>query len=314
MKIIYLTPETRLNAPSEVTVGFFDGFHQGHQHLVDTLISSASANQREPIVVTFDQDPLHVVNPQREPRHLSSLPMRLKWFAQFGVSMCVVLPFTAEMAQLTAREFLVDILQRQLSAKRLLLGYDNRFGRRTNESTNDFIDFAQNHGVEVIENEELLGPYGQLSSTTIRRLVADRQLTAAAEYLSRPHSIEGTVVHGVQEGRRMGYPTANIQLSDETLLLPPDGVYIVEVVIDELSPSFFGMMNIGHRPTFGKHEQTLEVHLLDFQGNLYGHGLEVMFHAFLREEQTFDSEAALAAQLKRDEESVRQYFANTDLY
>ena len=308
METIFYTASTQLSGRNHVTVGFFDGVHRGHQYLLSQLVRQAHAVGEKAVAVTFEQDPLHTVAPSREPKHLSTLSLRLQWLSTTGIDACVVLPFTPAMAELSAQDFLLQILHRQLGAHLVMLGYDNRFGRRGTDNIELLQSVAKEQGITLVVCDDFKSPYGRLSSSLVRTLIADNRLAEACECLTRPHTIEGTVVSGYQQGRQLGFPTANLVLSDATLLLPPDGVYAVKALIPGEDELYCGMMNIGYRPTFGTHEKTLEVNLFHFEGNLYDRQLQVMFYQRIRDEKHFASEEDLARQLILDKENILQFF------
>lgn len=308
MKCISLDTTTRLNEGYAATIGFFDGVHLGHQHLLRRVVQVAEAKGLSSMVITFDRDPRQVVAPEREPKHLCTMPMKLRWMEQMGLDVCVLLSFDQAMAQLSAANFMQTILSRQLNVRALVLGHDNRFGRPQGETFENYDEMGKNQGIDVVLCDAYEPSSGRCSSTEIRRLVTEGYMDDAEELLGRPYTIEGLVVDGEKEGRRLGFPTANISLESASVLLPPEGVYAVSVVLPEESQPRHGMMNIGRRPTFGVHNVTLEVHIFNFAGNLYGRRLQVMMHRRIRTERPFSTEQQLATQLQADRQTIEQYF------
>lgn len=265
------------------TIGMFDGVHQGHQFVLQRVIQTARERGLQPMVITFDHS-------ARREQLLTTLDEKLTLIRQTGIERIEVLPFTAELKQLTAHQFMQQVLKEQLNVKVLLTGYDNRFGHNREESFNDYVRYGHELGIEVLQ----LPAEGQVSSSLIRQLLLKGQVAEAAEALGHPYKLKGRVEHGEHVGTRLGFPTANIVPDNAAQLIPAPGVYAV--TCDALR----GIMNIGTRPTFGPHSQTLEVHLLHYDGNLYGQQLSVAFIQRLRDEQRFDSVEALQRQLQRD--------------
>lgn len=265
------------------TIGMFDGVHRGHQFVLQRVIQAARERGLQPMVVTFD----HSV---RREQLLTTLDEKLTLIRQTGIEHIEVLPFTAELKQLTAHQFMQQVLKERLNVKVLLTGYDNRFGHNREEGFNDYVRYGHELDIEVLQ----LPAEGQVSSSLIRQLLLKGQVAEAAEALGHPYKLKGRVEHGEHVGTRLGFPTANIVPDSAAQLIPAPGVYAV--TCDALK----GIMNIGTRPTFGPHSQTLEVHLLHYDGNLYGQQLSVAFIQRLRDEQRFDSVEALQRQLQRD--------------
>lgn len=265
------------------TIGMFDGVHRGHQFVLQCVMQTARERGLQPMVVTFDHS-------MRHEQLLTTLDEKLALIRQTGIERIEVLSFTAELKQLTARQFMQQVLKEQLNVKVLLTGYDNRFGHNREEGFNDYVQYGRELGIEVLQ----LPAEGQVSSSLIRQLLINGQVAEAAEALGHPYKLKGRVGHGEHVGTRLGFPTANIVPDNAAQLIPAPGVYAV--TCDTLK----GIMNIGTRPTFGSHSQTLEVHLLHYEGNLYGQQLSVSFIQRLRDEQRFDSAKALQKQLHRD--------------
>lgn len=265
------------------TIGMFDGVHRGHQFVLQRVIQTARERGLQPMVVTFDHS-------TRREQLLTTLDEKLTLIRQTGIERIEVLPFTAELKQLTAHQFMQQVLKERLNVKVLLTGYDNRFGHNRKEGFNDYVCYGHELGIEVLQ----LPAEGQVSSSLIRQLLLKGQVAEAAEALGHPYKLKGRVEHGEHIGTRLGFPTANIVPDSAAQLIPAPGVYAV--TCDTLK----GIMNIGTRPTFGPHSQTLEVHLLHYDGNLYGQQLSVAFIHRLRDEQRFDSVEALQRQLQRD--------------
>lgn len=281
------------------TIGFFDGVHRGHQYLIGELRRIAAARSLPTMVITFDRHPREVVQAGWQPQLLSTLDEKLALLALTGVDVAVVLRFDAAMARLSARQFMAEVLADRLHVRMLLTGYDNRFGHDRTEGFADYQRYGRELGIDVVGAEALQIDGTTGSSSVVRRLLAEGRVGEAATCLGRPYTLSGTVVHGEQVGRQMGFPTANLQPDDERKLLPASGVYAVRVELPDgmLLPA---MTNIGRRPTFQGHRQTVETHILARVYNIYGVRLTLHFVSRLRDEQTFPSPQALARQLEAD--------------
>lgn len=271
----------------------FDGVHLGHRHILSTLLSTAAELGMEPVVVTFDRHPREVLSGAEYPR-LTTNAERAALIKACGVDTIVQLPFTPELASLSACEFLEQVLVGQIGASALVLGYDNMFG---NKQKNDFARLPQEAArlrVTLRVDQPILYDGEDISSTRIRKALADGRVETAAALLGTPYSLTGQVEQGFHIGRTLGFPTANIHIPTGKTL-PADGVYAVRV-----SGTLPAICNLGPRPTFGSDTRTLEVHLIDRHENLYGQNLSLQFIARLRGIQTFPSPEALASQLDKD--------------
>ena len=299
--MLILTPETRLAIPSAATIGCFDGVHRGHQLLVRTLLHEASQRRLMPMVVTFDRQPRQLFDPSFQPQLLSTLEEKAAYLKAIGVEQIVVLPFTKELATLSAEAFIREVLWEQLSVRLLVTGYDNRFGHNRSEGFDDYVRYGQSVGMEVLQGHvEMMNESAAVSSTALRQLLTEQgRVDLMPTYLTRPYSMTGHVVSGEHIGQTLGFPTANLELDNTEKLIPASGVYAVWASLDG-GPQMPAMMNIGTRPTFDGHRQTLEVHVLNKVGNIYGRRLAVTFVCRLREERRFESREALTAQLSED--------------
>lgn len=300
MEVIRLWHDTVRRRPLAVTVGFFDGVHRGHRFLIGTLADRAMERGLATAVVTFDRHPREVVSTGYRPMMLSTLGEKLALLGQTGVECCVVLPFDEVTAGLSARQFMQEVLRDRLGAELLVTGYDNRFGHNRSEGFADYVRYGRELGIEVVQADPMVDGGVAVSSSVVRSLLGEGQVQMAARCLGYPYTVEGSVVGGEHIGTGLGFPTANIVPCSAHKLIPAPGVYAVRVRIDgetELRPA---MMNIGTRPTFGGSRTTIEVHIMGFEGNIYGRTIGVAFEARLRGERKFDSPALLAAQLGKD--------------
>ena len=240
---------------------------------------------------------------------LTTLAEKKAIMAKLGVDYLVVLPFTRALAALSAQAFMKQVLCERLCVKTLFTGYDNRFGHNREEGFDDYVRYGQEMGMQVLRGDaELMADGSQaISSSVIRKLLAEKgQVELTSNYLTRPYTLQGRVMPGEHIGHQLGYPTANLEPEDVCKLIPAPGVYAVWAQLEGEQQMRAAMMNIGHRPTFDGHKQTLEVNILDFNGDLYGQMVNISFVARLREERRFDSPDTLVAQLERDEKQVKQ--------
>lgn len=252
------------------------------------------------MVVTFDQHPRQVLHSDWCPQLLSTLDEKVEQLSQTGIDYLVVLKFDEAMASLSAHDFMHDILQQQLGVNVLVTGYDNRFGHNRTEGFDDYVRYGQEMGMAVVQGDAIEVGSIRVSSSKIRKLIAEGHVEQAAECLGHPYALAGRVVCGEHVGTEIGFPTANLQLTEEGKLIPAPGVYAVKVKLEKTSELYHGMMNIGSRPTFGGHNQTLETNIFHFDGDIYGQRLNVSFVSRLRSEIRFDSREALMSQLASD--------------
>lgn len=307
MRTIYLQNECSSDFPESVaTIGFFDGVHRGHQFLISHVVETARQEGRQSMVITFDKHPREVLHADYQPQLLTTLDERLQLLERTGVGIVVVLHFDAAMSKLSARAFMHDVLSRQLHVVKLFIGYDHRFGHNRAEGFDDYVRYGREMGMDVVLNPVFDWAGRHVSSTVCRRHIAAGEMEQAAECLGYPYLLEGKVVGGHQEGRKLGFPTANIQPADSRRIIPATGVYAVRVKSDATREWHLGMMNIGTRPTFGGHRVTLEVNIFDFSGDLYGRDLRVAFLRRIREERRFGSPEELMRQLERDKQTIIQ--------
>lgn len=286
------------------TVGTFDGVHRGHLDVIARLVREAARAGLPSLLITFEPHPLEVLNPQAAPLILTTRGEKLDALEGTGLDFVAIVPFTAELAQFSAEEFVDNVLRSQYRMAELLIGHDHGFGRRREGDVDLLRRLGASRGFRVDVVPPVSTAEGEVvSSTLVRKAVAAGDLTAAAAGLGRPYTVRGEVVAGEARGRGLGYPTLNVLPESPRKLLPPDGVYAVEV--DTPRGRFGGMLNVGGRPTFADERRTIEVHLFDASGDFYGDVVRVGFVARLRDTMRFDGPAALMAQLGRDESVAR---------
>jgi riboflavin kinase/FMN adenylyltransferase len=279
-----------------MTIGSFDGVHRGHARVIDRLTRRARREGVPSVVVTFDPHPRCVLAPDTCPLTLTTVEEKAEVMGELGVDHVVVLPFTRQLSELTATEFM-DRLTSRIPAAGMVVGYDFAFGhqRRGNREFLDHYGERAGFSVDVIPPRSTGGKV--ISSSLIRTLLLDGKVAAAARLLGRHYSLISFVEHGSGTGSRIGFPTANLNITPNKLV-PQKGVYAVWV--DMAGNTYQGAMNVGYRPTFGENRLTVEVFLLDFQGDIYQQDVKVRFVQRIRDERRFDGIDALVAQIGRD--------------
>ncbi len=291
-----------------VTIGNFDGVHLGHQSLLRALAARAQDIGGVPIVLTFDPHPLQVLAPDNAPRQIQTLRQKLGALAELGTEGAVILPFTRNLARMSARDFVIRILCEQLHVREIHVGASFAFGYRREGSFNLLKEMGDVRGFQVEKIHQVQFRGSRVSSTMVRQALVTGQVALARRLLGRPFSLEGEVVHGSGVGAGIRVPTANVSSCNE--LSPRHGVYIT--IFRTNGKCYQSVTNIGTRPTVTGQTAgpvTIESHILDFDGDLYGAPVEMDFLLRLREERRFASTDALAARIQRDVEATRRYFA-----
>jgi riboflavin kinase/FMN adenylyltransferase len=308
MRVVGVGEEAEL--PSDVgatvvTVGTFDGVHCGHRDVVSRLVARARAAHRVSLLVTFEPRPLEIINPSVAPGLLTTRDEKLSLLAKTALDWVAIVPFTPELAQLPAAEFVDAILLGRFRMAELLIGHDHGFGRGREGDITLLRSLGKSRGFKVDAVSPVLTSDGEpVSSTLVRRALAAGELERARALLGRAYSVSGAVVAGDARGRLLGFPTLNVDIADSRKLLPPDGVYAVRV--EGSRGRFDGMMNLGGRPTFGDERRRIEVHLFDVDGDFYGDRVDVAFVARLRDTMRFSGPEALVAQLRLDADAARR--------
>ena len=382
------------------TIGFFDGVHRGHRYLINKVMEMAHAHAQQSMVITFDRHPREVLQSDYQPQMLTTLNTKLRLLHETGVDRVEVLHFTRQLAALSARQFMAQVLKERLGVTTLVIGYDHRFGHNRAEGFDDYVRYGKELGIEVVQSFELTihvdscapvsvssevsnassevsnvssevsnasseasnassevsnvssevassveessskacsfgGKFGMhVSSSAIRRLLKEGDVSRANLFLDRLHTITGCVTHGFAEGRKMGFPTANLDTTGYPLLIPANGVYGVWVkigcadavmgkcevpnldgwpsempipIMDDHDGWLPAMLNIGTRPTFDGSTTTIETNIFDFNDDIYGQPMTIAFCFRLRNEQRFDSVEALEEQLHKDRKEVEKW-------
>ena len=308
MKTIYYNNTDVQTEPCVATIGFFDGVHRGHQFLIHHLVETARQDGMQSMVITFDEHPRKVLQSDYQPEMLSTLDSKLLLLSKTEVDDAVVLHFDKAMAAMSAREFMQQVLHDHLHVKKLFIGYDHRFGHNREETFDDYVRYGKEMGIEVIKNQAFSLNGINISSSVIRSFLKEGEVDMANQCLGYPYTIIGKVVNGYHEGRKLGYPTANLDLSHFGQMIPAPGVYAVKARLENTVVWKRGMMNVGTRPTFDGKQLTLETHIFNFEGDIYDQLLLVSFVQRIRGERKFESPEELAAQLKEDENTIMNIF------
>jgi len=288
-----------------LTIGTFDGVHVGHQKILQQVKKEAEKIGGESVLFTFFPHPRMVLYPESHGlKLLQTQEEKMAKLERVGVENCIVYPFTFDFSRLSAIEFVRDILVNKLQIKKLVIGYDHQFGKNREGNIEFLKEICEVYGFEVIEIPAQDIDAVNVSSTKIRNAILDGDIAKANEYLGEKFELTGTIVHGQAIGKTIGFPTANIQVNSDLKLIPGNGVYAVDVSLK--NSHYFGMLNIGNRPTVNDSaDRTIEVHILDFSSEIYAEEITVNFIDKLREEKQFSDLQELQKQLKEDEKFIR---------
>ena len=293
-------------APSVATIGFFDGVHLGHRHLINQVKMAAALNGWCSSIITFPVHPRQVIQSNYQPSLLSSPEEKVELLGTTGIDNCILLPFTRELSQLTAREFM-QLLYDNYKVRMLVIGYDHRFGHNRAETFEDYCRYGRELGIHIMQATAYTQEQDKVSSSAIRRALLSGEISTATKYLGYNYFMQGTIVSGYQVGRKIGFPTANLQVDFANKLIPAIGVYAVRVSVN--GQNYKGMLNIGHRPTINNGtDLSIEVHILDFEGDIYNQPMRIEFVDFLRPEAKFKSVDELILQIQKDKEETLKVF------
>jgi len=288
---------------SVVTVGTFDGVHRGHWQVLQQVVAEARSRGLPAVLVTFHPHPLRIVRPEAAPPLLTTPAEKIEILAESGLDYVDLLPFTRALADYSPRRFVEEILLGKLRCRELIIGYDHGFGKDRSGDPETLRAIGRELGFGVRVVEPVSAGQEPVSSTRIRRAVQAGDMATAAAALGRPYAVRGTVVRGDGRGARLGFPTANLQVSHPDKLLPLEGIYAVRAVLRE--GTFDGVLHLGPRPTFTGSTPTVELHVFDWQGDLYGQQVRVDFHARVREVRHFASVAELVRAMEDDCRAAR---------
>lgn len=291
--------------PCVAAIGFFDGVHVGHHYLIEQVRELARAKGICSAIVTFPVHPRQVMNATYKPELLTSYPDKLQLLETTGIDYCFSLNFTPEISLLTAYDFMNSILKERYHVEGLIIGYDHRFGHNRSDDFGDYVQYGRELGIDVVRARACIINNVTISSSAIRRLLQNGDVSLAADYLGYEYFLDGVVVGGYRVGRTLGFPTANLRITDSDKLIPVDGVYAVRVTIN--NTIFGGMLNIGHRPTINNGDnRSIEVHILHFHSDIYDCPIRVSFVQRIRHEMKFADKQELIEQLNRDAHIVAQ--------
>lgn len=310
MRTIYSDDDCAALGPCVATIGFFDGVHRGHRYLINSIIGEAGKTPgMQSTVITFDRHPRQVLQKEFQPKLLTTNEEKLTLLSKTGIDNCVMLHFDRDMAALSARSFMESILRDRLRVRKLIIGYDHRFGHNRSEGFDDYVRYGRKLGIEVVRSNAFVLNDVNVSSSVIRAFLSEGEAGMAAMCLGYPYFLTGRVVGGFREGRKIGFPTANIEIGDSSKLVPLPGVYAVRIRPESLDGMMGGMMNIGTRPTFGGSGITLEVNIFGFEGDIYGRSVCIQLVRRLRDERKFPSVGRLVEQLEQDKVAAEQVLA-----
>jgi riboflavin kinase/FMN adenylyltransferase len=303
MNIFYDINEVNKEESTVLTIGTFDGFHKGHQQIVDHLVAQAKKSKARSFLITFEPHPRSVLSKDFDLKLLTTLQEKLDLIEKSGVDNVLVIKFTPEFSRLTSDEFIQQIIVDKIGIKELVIGYDHRIGRDRGGDENKLRELGDIFGFMVTPVYAVKVDQDAISSTKIRHALADGDIERTNKYLGRNYSFSGSVVKGAMRGRTLGFPTVNIAVNNKHKMIPSRGVYLVKLFLN--SEVFYGIMNIGMRPTFGDTvELVIEVYIFNFNRDVYGENLTVEVIKKLREEKKFDSKDALVEQLEIDKKKA----------
>ena len=300
-----------LNKKYFITVGTFDGVHLGHQKIITHLVKKAKQKNCGTLLLTFDPHPRKVVQPSNAPMLLQTIEERSEILSKLGLEIIFVQPFTKAFSKLNAEEYVKDILVNQLNVEHLLVGYNHRFGKNRTANIFDLKKLGKKYKFSVSEIQAHIVNKITVSSTKIRHAINNGNIKYANSLLGHTYKLKGIVMKGRQNGKKIGFPTANVKINEREKILPKNGVYAVKVNYNEMTN--LAMMNIGTNPTFSGNYISNEVHLINWDGNLYKKEIEIFFIERIRDEKKFNSIQDLSIQLQNDKNYILEKFKNLNL-
>ena len=308
MKTFHSFNEFKSTKKTVLTLGTFDGVHIGHNAILDKICKASEKENLESVILTFFPHPRLIVSNNYDIKLLNTMNEKAGLLEKVGIQNFIVHPFDKTFSELSPREFVTQVLIEKLNIQKIIIGHDHKFGKDRAADFNDLINFGKEFGFEVEEISAQQINEVSVSSTRIRNSLLEGNVSLAKDYLGYPYVLTGNVVKGNQLGRTINFPTANIEIPEEYKLIPKNGVYIVTANVS--NQTVFGMMNIGVKPTLGENKLSIEVHLLDFDKDIYNQKIQVNLLERLRDEQKFESFEALKSQLEKDKQNTIEYFEN----
>jgi riboflavin kinase/FMN adenylyltransferase len=307
LKIYHHLSEFKKLDNAVVTIGTFDGVHFGHQKIVKRLCELAKSTGGESVILTFFPHPRLILDPENQDlKMINTISEKAEIIANLGVDHLIIIPFTRDFSNLSAREYIENVLVNTLGTKYIIVGYDHRFGKDRKGGMPELEEYASVYGydIELIKEQDINDV--AVSSTKIRQALLKGNVALAAKYLGYHFSIKGRVVKGDKIGRTIGFPTANIFIEEAYKLIPSDGIYAVTVTMNE--EVYKGMAYIGQRPTINGMTRNIEVNIFDFNQEIYGQTIQMTFLEFLRPDVKFSGLEALKVQLQQDKVDTLKYF------
>jgi len=308
VKVHHSIADYKNEAQSVITIGTFDGVHIGHRKLLKKLTAEAKKDHLDSIILTFFPHPRMVLQKESDIKLINTIDERISIFSKTDLNHLIIHPFTKEFSNLSAEVYVKDVLVDSLNVKKIIIGYDHRFGKNRTANIDDLRKFGEIYNFEVKEISAQELDDVAVSSTKIRKALDSGDLEKANSYLGYPFMLNGTIVKGKGIGKTINFPTANLHIEETYKLIPKNGVYIVKSVLG--NEEIFGIMSIGTNPTVGGTSRTVETYFLDIEKDLYGKKIEIELLSKIREEETFDSLESLQYAIKNDEAFARKYIAN----
>ena len=293
--------------PCILTLGTFDGIHKGHRTIISKLTSESKKHDLKSIILTFFPHPRNILS-SKKIKSISTIDEKIQIFSELDLDELIIQNFNKSFSEMGAEEF-IKLLVNNLNLKKIIVGYNHRFGKNRAADINVLRDFSIKYDFEVVEIKAFEVEKIKISSTKIRNAINDGNIDVCNNYLGYNFNINGTVVKGKSIGKSIGFPTANINITEEYKIIPKNGVYLVRCFFEK--NKFYGMMNIGYNPTFGSNEKTIEVNIFDFNRDLYNKRIRIEFLKFIRHEIKFNTAEELQNQLIKDRENCIKHINST---
>ena len=293
--------------PSILTLGTFDGIHQGHRTIISKLTSESKKHDLKSIILTFFPHPRNIVG-SKKIKSISTIDEKIQIFSELDLDELIIQNFNKSFSEMCAEEF-IKLLVNNLNLKKIIVGYNHRFGKNRLADIHVLRDYSIKYDFEVVEIKAFEVEKIKISSTKIRNAIDNGKINVCNNYLGYNFNINGIVVKGKSIGKSIGFPTANINIAEEYKIIPKNGVYLVRCFFEK--NKFYGMMNIGYNPTFGSNEKTIEVNIFDFNRDIYNKRIRIEFLKFIRDEIKFDNAEELQNQLIKDRENCIKHINST---